>query len=279
MDDALIRFERPADGVARLVLNRGPARNAQSVDLLYALDDAFHDALRDDAVRAIILSGDGPDFSAGHDLRKLLTDEPAERFEARGGGAGYGQPGGHAYMAREREMFFDLTRRWRNLAKPTIAQVHGNCIAAGLMLAWACDLIVAADDAVFSDPTVAMGVCGVEWFAHPWELGSRKAKELLFTGSSWTAAEAKAFGMVNQVVPPEELADFTLALASRIAAQPVLAIKLAKETINGTVDLQGQRAALDMAFSAHQLCHYHNREQFGFEGNPAGMPGLMQKKP
>ncbi len=273
----LILFERPADGVARLVVNRPEARNAQSVDLLYRLDDAFTRALLDDAVRVIIVAAAGVHFSTGHDLRQLMTTEPKEKFEGRGGSAGYAQPGGHGYLAREREVYFDLTRRWRNLGKPTIAEVQGQCIAGGLMLAWACDMIVAADNAVFRDPVVAMGVSGVEWFAHPWELGSRKAKELLMTGASWSAEEARGFGMVNHVVPLAELPAFTLDLARRIAAQPVFAVKMVKEAVNGAIDQQGQPAALNLAFQMHQLCHYHNRERFGFEGDPGGMPNLTKR--
>src|SRR5690606_13502014 len=144
--------------------------------------------------------------------------------------------------AREEEVYLGLCRRWRDIAKPTIAQVQGRCIAGGLMLAWVCDLIVAADSAMFMDPVVAMGVNGVEWFAHPWELGPRKAKELLFTGDAWTAEEAWRLGMVNHVTAEDELEAFTLALAGRIAAKPAFALAAAKRAINHAVDLQGQRA-------------------------------------
>ncbi|MFA5525145.1 MAG: enoyl-CoA hydratase [Tissierellales bacterium] len=279
MTDELVLEDRPAEGVACLRLNRPSVRNAQNLDLLHALDDSFTRASMDDTVRVIILAAEGTDFSAGHDLRRTLRDEPAGAFRSQGDATDIGAAGGQGYMAREREAYLGLCRRWRDLAKPTIAQVQGRCIAGGLMLAWVCDLIIAAEDALFIDPVVAMGVSGVEWFAHPWELGPRKAKELLFTGEAWNAAEAHRLGMVNHVVPATELQDFTLALATRIASRPAFALQAAKRAVNATLDLQGQRAALDMAFEIHHLCHYHNRERFGQEGDPSGMPtGVKQKK-
>ena len=134
-------------------------------------------------------------------------------FPPIGRWGGFAEPNAHGRFAREQEIYLQITRRWRNLAKPTIAEVQGRCIAGGLMLAWACDLIVASDDAEFCDPVVAMGVCGVEWFVHPLELGPRKAKELLFTADRWTAQEAHRLGMVNHVVPRKELSSLRAGLA------------------------------------------------------------------
>ena len=103
---------------------------------------------------------------------------------------------------QEWHFFFENTRRWRDLRKITIASVQGNAISAGLMLIWACDLIVAADDAKFSDVVAArMGMPGVEYYAHPWEFGARKAKELLLTGDSIDADEAHRLGVVSKVFP------------------------------------------------------------------------------
>ena len=144
-------------------------------------------AVQDDAVKVIILAGNGPHFSAGHDLRPGGKNAAGVDFPPVGNWGGFAEPNAHGRFAREQEIYLQITRRWRNLAKPTIAEVHGKCIAGGLMLAWACDLIVASDDAEFCDPVVTMGVCGVEWFVHPWELGPRKAKELLFTADVWSA--------------------------------------------------------------------------------------------
>ena len=147
------------------------------------------------------------------------------------------------------------------------------------MLAWVCDLIIAADDALFIDPVVAMGVSGVEWFSHPWELGPRKAKELLFTGDAWDAAEAHRLGMVNHVVPRAELASSTLKLAERIAQKPAFALKAVKQAVNATLDIQGQRAALENAFNIHHLCHFHNLERFGMLGDPGGTPARVKSIP
>src|SRR5260221_5013783 len=214
-----IIVERPEPRIARIVMNRPEARNAQNLQMTYDLNAAFDNAVQDDAVKVIILAGSGPHFSAGHDLRPGAKNQAGVDFSPVGNWGGFAEPNAHGRFAREQEIYLQITRRWRNLAKPTIAEVHGKCIAGGLMLAWACDLIVASDDAEFCDPVVTMGVCGVEWLVHPWELGPRKAKELLFTADSWSAEEAHRLGMVNHVVPRPELSSFVLALARRIAAK------------------------------------------------------------
>ncbi|UYO50213.1 enoyl-CoA hydratase [Rhodopseudomonas palustris] len=273
-----ILVERPDPAVARIVMNRPDARNAQNLQMTYDLSAAFDDAVQDDTVKVIILAGTGPHFSAGHDLRATTKNEAGIDFPPVGAWGGFREPGAHGRMAREQEIYLQITRRWRNLAKPTIAEVHGKCIAGGLMLAWACDLIVASDNAEFCDPVVTMGVCGVEWFVHPWELGPRKAKELLFTADSWSAQEAHQLGMVNHVVPAAELSAFTMALAQRIAAKPSFALKMTKEAVNRSVDIQGQPAAIDQAFALHQLCHAHNLQEFGMIVDPSGLHPSVRKQ-
>ncbi|NEW96133.1 enoyl-CoA hydratase [Rhodopseudomonas sp. BR0G17] len=273
-----ILVERPDPAVARIVMNRPDARNAQNLQMTYDLNAAFDDAVQDDTVKVIILAGAGPHFSAGHDLRATTKNEAGIDFPPVGAWGGFREPGAHGRMAREQEIYLQITRRWRNLAKPTIAEVHGKCIAGGLMLAWACDLIVASDNAEFCDPVVTMGVCGVEWFVHPWELGPRKAKELLFTADSWSAQEAHHLGMVNHVMPAAELSAFTMALAQRIAAKPSFALKMTKEAVNRSVDIQGQPAAIDQAFALHQLCHAHNLQEFGMIVDPSGLHPSVRKQ-
>ena len=179
-----IIVERPDPRIARIVMNRPEARNAQNLQMTYDLNAAFDQAVQDDAVKVIILAGNGPHFSSGHDLRPGGKNAAGVDFPPVGNWGGFAEPNAHGRFAREQEIYLQITRRWRNLAKPTIAEVHGKCIAGGLMLAWACDLIVASHDAEFCDPVVTMGVCGVEWFVHPWEIGPRKAKEMLFTADS-----------------------------------------------------------------------------------------------
>ncbi|GAA1826688.1 enoyl-CoA hydratase [Pseudonocardia ailaonensis] len=268
-----VRYEIPEPGIGVITLARPEKRNAQDVRMTYELNTAFEQAARDDAVKVIVLAADGPHFSAGHDLRDVVWHPEFDQVSTWGG---YGEPGAEGWVAREEEIYLEMCARWRNIPKPTIAAVHGRAIGGGLMLAWVCDLIVAADDAVFADPVVAMGVCGVEWFAHPWELGPRKAKELLFTADSWDAEEAHRLGMVNQVVPRAELTEYTMDLARRIAAKPMFALRLTKEAVNQAVDVQGQSSAIRAAFSLHQLAHTHNLERYGICLDPSGIPPALQ---
>jgi enoyl-CoA hydratase len=161
-------------------------------------------------------------------------------------------------MLQEWHYFFENTLRWRNLRKITIAQVHGPVYAAGLMLAWACDLIVAADNTSFADVVgTRLGMCGVEYFAHPWEFGPRKAKELLLTGDSIDAQEAYQLGMVSKIFPADELSERTLEFARRIAKTTTVAALLIKESVNQSVDNQGFYNALNACFSLHQVNHAH----------------------
>ena len=263
-----IRVEQPADGVTRLVLARAETRNAQDVRLLYELNDAFDAATQDDATRVLVLAADGPHFSSGHDLRDT---EPMSSFSPVGTCGGFELPGMEGFAAREREIYFDLCWRWRNLSKPTIAQVQGKAVAGGLMLVWVCDLVVASEDASFTDPVVAFGVNGVEYFAHPWELGARRAKEMLFTGEPVTAHEAQLLGMVNRVVPRAELERVTLDLARTVASKPTFAVKLAKEAVNQAQEAQGIHTAMRSAFGLHGLAHAHNQLMFGMPMDPSGL--------
>ncbi|MFE5474072.1 enoyl-CoA hydratase [Nocardia sp. NPDC056541] len=268
-----IRYERPAEKVARIVLDRAEARNAQSMRMLYELNDAFDLAAQDDSISVIILAANGPHFSAGHDLRDSEALQIVTDHRRVGTWCGFGCAGAESQMAVEKEMYLGLSERWRNLPKPTIAAAQGKVIAGGLMLVWPCDLIVAADDALFQDNTVSMGVSGVELFQHPFEVGVRKAKEMLFTSDFLTAAEVHRLGMVNHVVPLAELESFTLQLASRIAEKPLFALRLAKEAVNVAQDNQGRANALQTSFAYHQLCHSHNQQVHGTLIDP----GFMQR--
>jgi enoyl-CoA hydratase len=168
--------------------------------------------------------------------------------------------GGESRFAREQEVYLGMCRRWRELPKPTIAMVQGACIAGGLMLAWSCDLIVASDDAFFADPVVRMGIPGVEYFAHPWVMGPRFAKEFLFLGERVPAGRALELGMVNRVVPRDELEPTTLAMADRIAEMPRFGLALAKKAVNQCEDLMGLQTGMDSVFGLHHLAHAHNVE-------------------
>ena len=266
-------MERPEEAVARIVLARPEQRNAQDKAMLYALDAAFAEASADREVKVIILAADGPDFSSGHDLRENTS---MASFSPRGMHGDFDAPGSEGWFHTELEIYRELCLRWRELPKPTIAQVQGRVIAGGLMLVWPCDLVVASDDASFVDPVVAFGVGGHEYFTHAWELGARRAKEMLFTGEPVSAEEALALGMVNRVVPRERLEQETLQLAVRIAAQPAFGLQLAKRAINHALDLQGLRLAIDAAFGLHHLAHAHNMQLHNALIDPAGIERVRQ---
>jgi enoyl-CoA hydratase len=275
MSESLIRYEEPAPGVARIVLTRADKHNAINPQMIFEVNDAFNLALYDDAIKVIILAADGRNFSAGHDIAETVEMyQTRVQHEARkiGHWSGFQEPATHGWYAAEKEAYLETARRWRNLSKPTICAIQGKCIAGALIFAWVCDIIIASSDALFSDPVVTFGVSAVEWLGHPWELGARKAKEFLFTADSWSAEEAHRLGMVNHVVPREQLADFTLAMASKIATKPAFALKLAKEAVNKTLDIQGQANAIDAAFSLHHLCHTQNFRLFGWGMEPTNAP-------
>ncbi|MDB5869494.1 MAG: enoyl-CoA hydratase/isomerase family protein [Polaromonas sp.] len=273
-----LQYEAPAPSVVRISLNRPETRNAQDSRLLYELNDAFDQAAQDDAVSVIILAANGPHFSSGHDLRESDPIGNLAKHKTVGTWSSFARPGAEGWMAREKELYLGLTERWRNLPKPTIAEVRGKCIAGGLMLVWPCDLIIASDDAQFCDNTVSMGVGGLEYFAHPWEFGARKAKELLFTADFLSAQEAHRLGMVNHVVAGEQLSSFVLEMATRIAQKPLFALKLAKEAVNAAQDAQGRHGALNTAFALHQLAHSHNMQVHGLPIDPAGAGKVLAKR-
>lgn len=256
-------------GIAVVTLDRPETRNAQNKRMTYELNACFDDASRRTDVKVIVLQADGPHFSSGHDLRDTESHREFDLVSPHGGFSRDGQEG---HMAFEEEVYFQMCWRWRNLPKPLIAAAQGKTIAGGLMLLWVADVIIAADDAQFSDPVVGMGVNGVEYFGHPWEWGARKAKELLFTGDFVSAEDARLLGMVNHVVPCAELHEATMAMARRIATRPSFALKLAKESVNQTLEAQGQWTALRAAFSIQHLAHAHNRLRFGIPVDPGPQP-------
>jgi enoyl-CoA hydratase len=254
--------EYEVDGpVATVTMNRPEYRNAQNSAMTYALDAAFTRAVDDDEVKVIVLAGAGKHFSAGHDIGTPGRDVD-QTFERKAvmWWDHVDKPGGDQRYAREMEVYLGMCRRWREIPKPTIAMVQGACIAGGLMLAWCCDLVVAADDAFFADPVVRMGIPGVEYFAHPWVMGPRYAKEFLFLGERVAADRAYQLGMVNRVVPRAELEEFTLAMAERIAQMPRLGLALTKRAVNQSEDLMGLRAGMDSVFGLHHVAHAHNAE-------------------
>ncbi|HEY6471527.1 MAG TPA: enoyl-CoA hydratase [Acidimicrobiales bacterium] len=252
MADEAPQFEEiiyQVDGpVATITMNRPDVANAQDSTLIDEIDAAFDLADADDDVRVVILAGAGKHFSSGHDLKALVAGDGSDPWVAM-----RETPEGKFH--HEKTMYFDRCLRIHDFRKPTIAAVQGSCVAAGLMLAAMCDLIVAADDAVFSNPVLRLTGAGVELLVEPWELGIRKAKEFLFTGDTIDAQEAWRLGLVNRVVPRAELEDRTRELAERVALVPPVTAQTVKETINETANLMGKRDALKYHFMAHHWVH------------------------
>ena len=282
-----VKYEPQDDGeIVRIILNRPEARNAQNRGMLVELNDAFLAAEADDKVRVVILSGEGLMFSSGHDLgskvalEEMRGDNPHPSSVTNGGT----RLGTEARMLQEWHYFFENTRRWRNLRKITIAQVHGDVYSAGLMLMWACDLIIGADDVHFADVVgTRLGMCGMEYFAHPWEFGARKTKELMLTGDSIDIHEAHALGMVSKVFPADELAERTLEFARRIAKVPTMAALMIKESVNQTQDNQGFFNSLNACFTLHELNHSHwaeiNDDHYPIAKEDSGVPNWKSAPP
>lgn len=247
------------DAVAWVMLDRPEYANTQNYRLLNQLDDAFKRAVDDPEVMVIVLGGKGKHFSAGHDLgtpdrdrdmareRKLLWYDHREL------------PGAESQYVLEQDAYLGFCRRWQDIPKPMIAMVQGACVAGGLMLAWVCDMIVASEDAFFQDPVVRMGVPGVEYFAHAFELPPRIAREFLLLGERMPAARAYQFGMVNRMFPREELEAEVTKIAIEIAQRPRFGLALTKQSINFVEDLRGKRQAMDGVFHMHHLAHAHNQ--------------------
>ncbi|MCG2634549.1 MAG: enoyl-CoA hydratase [Gammaproteobacteria bacterium] len=246
----LYRAEGP---IGTITLNRPESHNAQNIRLINEIDDALKEACGDDNVRVIVLEGAGRSFSSGHDLSIASADKDSlDTYE-------------DAYYQRrktpetlfdhEAEIYVNRCLAIRNAPKPTIAKVQGHCIAAGWMVASMCDLIIAADNARFANPVARMACVGAEIPVEFWDLGVRKAKELLFTGNKIEADEAKTLGMVNQVVPLDELDEFTTAMANKIAQVPPVTLKLLKQSMNRSLDAMGQANSFAEHFVLHQFGH------------------------
>jgi enoyl-CoA hydratase/carnithine racemase len=249
MKNEYIQYEvQGAVGV--ITLNRPDKANAQHYPLLHELNEAWMAAAADDAVRVILLRANGKHFSAGHDLSGGPPD-PTTVSPLN--------PDGSWSLSRiytnELRVYFGYSLSWRNVPKPSIAAVQGKCIAGGLMLCWPCDIIIAADNAEFSDPVIRMGIGGVEYHGHTLEFGARKAKELLFTGHAIDAKTAERLGMVNRVVPLEDLQPEAMALAVEIAQHDPFALLQAKRAVNQTLDVMGYTSALQAVFDIHEVGH------------------------
>jgi len=222
--------------VARIILNRPHYYNAQSRLMREEMDDAFVRAAEDDAVGAIVLSGEGKHFSAGHDVG--TPEEMAEQEELGLHSTRLGR------YKQTRAICLENSLRWRNVPKPTIAMVHGYCIFGGWIFAAAMDVLFASEDALFLPSHV-------QYFSMPWDIGPRKTKEILFEHRFMTAWEAYQHGFVNRVFPRERLEEETLAYAERVAdnyLRDPARLRTTKFSVNHMQDALGFTAELEAAY-------------------------------
>jgi len=235
--------------VARVSLNRPRYRNALGRIALEELDVAFETAVADSGVGAIVLRGEGQHFSAGHDLgtpEKLVDDEARPYPE-----------GSRGVFERSWELYIDKGFRWRNLPKPTIAAVQGYCIFGGWMLAAAMDVVFAAEDARFLGNRF-------QYFSVPWDIGVRRAKEVMFAPRFIDAREAYEYGFATRVLPADELDEHTMDYAARVAQSDEFELRLTKLALNQAQDLQG--------YTNHILAIHNSQLRGGSQGGqfPSG---------
>jgi enoyl-CoA hydratase len=247
-----ILCEKVEPNIVKITMNRPEKRNAIDDLMVEELTDAFVKTDFDDDVRVIILAGAGKDFSAGYDI------------------SGKGSPAREPILSAVMQtkltgmektlkitdyLTYNQALTIRDVSKPTIAMVQGNCIAAGLLYASICDLIVASDDAQFIDPLSRWAHAGFEILIEPYLFGFRKAKEVMWTGDPVSAKEAKEFGMVSRVVPKDKLGEETIQLARKIAKTLPVAASLVKRSVNDAWDLMGLKHAWRYHLLAHELSH------------------------
>ncbi|MBI2979883.1 MAG: enoyl-CoA hydratase [Chloroflexi bacterium] len=253
-----ILYQTVEPGIVKITLNRPEKRNAEDPLMLEEMQDAFIEADIDDDVRVIIFAGAGKDFSAGHDMsygQSGSDRSPAPEGTIMRRYMDTKMTGVERTLRSEDHHFRYQAYAMRNVSKPTIAMVQGNCLAGGWMNASMCDLIVASEDAKFGDPVVRMGPAGLELLFHPYDVGFRKAKEMLWTGDPLNAQDALRVGLVCKVVPREKLEEETMNLARRIAMNMPVAVSLTKRAINFAWEASGQKLAMEYHFLIHQLSH------------------------
>jgi enoyl-CoA hydratase len=222
----VVLYERRGPA-AWLTLNRPEKLNAINGSMVAGLRTAFGRTLEDDEVKVVVLTGAGRAFSAGYDLTEEVDRPPK------------GADGWREVLAADVDMTMEL---WA-LAKPTIAAVRGWCLAGACELAMACDLVVAAEDARFGEPEIRYG-SGPVTLLMPFVLGQKKTNELLFTGNAVEAAEAERLGLVNRVVPGEQLEEATEELVRQIAPTPLPILRLTKLALVRAYEAMGLREAV-----------------------------------
>jgi enoyl-CoA hydratase len=241
-----IAIRTSTEGVATIELNRPEKRNAINAQMSRELVAALDRLETDNSVRVLVIGARGKAFCAGHDLS---SEHPLDLELRERGSTSEGK------FVVEQEMVNGLLLKTRNFTKPTIARVQGPAIAAGWALASMCDLVLASTEAAFQNPMCRMATAGPAIFVEPWDLGVRKAKELLFTGESLAAKDAMALGFVNHVHELAELDERTEQMAKRIASAPPWPLRLVKHSFNKTLDFMGQRDSWDYQFALRHVGH------------------------
>jgi len=234
-----VRYERIGP-VAAVTMDRPKYRNAQSRVLLEELDAAFATAMADHDVRVVVLFGSGDHWSSGHDIGtpEELADRDARPYP----------PGALGHNQRSWDFNVDNTMRWRDLPKPTLAAVQGMCIYGGWMIAAAMDLIVASEDARFV-PFL------FQYQSTPWDIGARRAKDLMWEQGLLDARAAHELGFVSEVVPRNRLEEAAMAKAERIARLHPLVAQSIKRQVNDAQDAQGFRAAIAAGHSTYMIAN------------------------
>ena len=248
----LLRQDR--DGVAWLTLNRPLQRNALSVSLTRALQAELDAIALEPATRVVVIAGAGPAFCAGHDLREMRATQGREFYEA--------------VFSQSARLMLSIVR----LPKPVIARVHGVASAAGCQLVASCDLAVAADTARFATPGVQIGLfCSTPMVALSRVIGRKPAMEMLLTGDFVPAAEARALGLINRVVPEAELDAAVQALATRIAASSPLTLAIGKEAFY-------QQAEMDLDAAYRYAAEVMTRNMLTHDAGE-GIDAFLAKRP
>jgi len=235
-----IKLER-APGVAHIILNRPECLNAINALMIGEINGVLDELESDDSVGAIVLSGAGRAFSSGMDLKEDAAEGQRDA------------DGWRDVLSRH----LDFLLRFWDYPKPTIAAVHGYCLAAGCELAMCCDITIAEEGTLMGEPELLFGSV-ITAMMMPWLTGPKIAKELLLSGDDQvTAARAERIGLVNHVAPPGGHIAEAMVLARRMAAIDPAALRLTKEAINRTFDIMGMKSALkanlDMAVQIESL--------------------------
>ena len=225
-----IRLER-RDAVALLTLTRPERLNAIDRRMLSELQLVLDDVERDEELRVLVVKGAGGNFSSGFDLK--------EQMQAR--------PTGHDAWRQILDKDFSIVTRFWHLKKPTIAAVQGYCLAGGCELALCCDITIAAEDAIFGEPELKFGA-GIVVMILPWLVGPKRAKDIILTGADHIAApEAARIGLINRVVPRDQVESAALELARHIAVIDPGLVQQTKRAINQCFEVMGLMEALNQA--------------------------------